>query len=126
MKPQAAKNLPRIASKGETGSVIRSSMVPVLRSSAHSRMATAGTRSKIEPGVIVRRTGRDRLGLIEETADVEGERTGQRNKDRQEDNRERRCEVSAEFALGYDPDVSKVSRIGRASRSIRASGRRKL
>ena len=46
MNPQAARNLPRIASHGEIGSVISSSMVPDLRSSAHSRMATAGTSSR--------------------------------------------------------------------------------
>ena len=46
MKAQAARNLPRIASQGEIGSVISSSMVPDLRSSAHSRMATAGTSSR--------------------------------------------------------------------------------
>ena len=46
MKAQAAKNLPRMASHGDTGSVISSSMVPVLRSSAHSRMPMAGTRMR--------------------------------------------------------------------------------
>ncbi len=43
---QAAANLPTIASAGEIGNVIRSSMVPLLRSSAQSRMATAGTRNR--------------------------------------------------------------------------------
>src|SRR5215475_966329 len=42
IKPQAARNFPKIASQGEIGSVIKSSMVPDLRSSAHRRMATAG------------------------------------------------------------------------------------
>ena len=44
INPHAARNLPSTASAVETGNVIRISMDPVLRSSAHSRMATAGTR----------------------------------------------------------------------------------
>ena len=45
-KHQAARNFPNTACAVETGSVIRSSMVPVLRSSAQSRIATAGIRNK--------------------------------------------------------------------------------
>ncbi len=46
MKAQAARNLPRMACQPVIGSVISSSIVPVFRSSAQSRMATAGTSSR--------------------------------------------------------------------------------
>ena len=42
----AARNLPITTWKVDTGSVISSSIVPVRRSSAHSRMATAGIRNR--------------------------------------------------------------------------------
>jgi hypothetical protein len=45
-KIQAARNLPMTAAKVVVGSVINSSMVPLRRSSAHSRMAIAGTRKR--------------------------------------------------------------------------------
>ena len=45
-KTQAARNLPSTAAKVVVGSVISSSIVPVRRSSAHSRMAIAGTRNR--------------------------------------------------------------------------------
>ena len=43
---QAARNLPSTAEVVDIGIVISSSMVPLLRSSAHSRMATAGIRNR--------------------------------------------------------------------------------
>ena len=43
---QAATNLPITACTVLIGWVIRNSMVPDLRSSAHSRMPTAGTRNR--------------------------------------------------------------------------------
>jgi hypothetical protein len=43
---QAAQNLPSTAWTVVTGWVIRNSIVPVLRSSAQSRMPTAGTRNR--------------------------------------------------------------------------------
>ena len=44
--PQAARNLPITASTVEIGKVIKFSIVPVLRSSAHSRIAIAGISSR--------------------------------------------------------------------------------
>jgi len=49
-KTQEARNFPRIASQGVIGMVSRSSMVPARRSSAHSRMPTAGTRTRYSQG----------------------------------------------------------------------------
>ena len=46
MNPHAARNLPTIACHGAIGSVINSSIVPDLRSSAHNRIAIAGTRNR--------------------------------------------------------------------------------
>ena len=46
VKHQAARNLPSTASVTEMGSVISSSMVPVLRSSDQSRMEIAGIRNR--------------------------------------------------------------------------------
>ena len=45
-KHQAARNLPSTACQSVTGSVISSSMLPLLRSSAHSRIEIAGTRNR--------------------------------------------------------------------------------
>ena len=45
-KIQAARNLPSTAEKVVVGSVISSSMVPLRRSSAQSRIAIAGTRNR--------------------------------------------------------------------------------
>ena len=42
-KTQAARNLPMTACVTVTGRVISSSMLPLLRSSAHSRIEIAGT-----------------------------------------------------------------------------------
>ena len=50
VKHHAAKNFPATASHMVTGSVIRSSMVPDFRSSAHSRMANAGISTKYNQG----------------------------------------------------------------------------
>ncbi|MNY62866.1 hypothetical protein D3C86_1997490 [compost metagenome] len=47
---QAARNLPPTASLRVIGRVISSSMVPLLRSSAHRRMASAGTRNRYSHG----------------------------------------------------------------------------
>jgi len=45
-KAQAAKNLPSTAAVTGTGKVSSSSMVPVLRSSAHSRIEMAGIKKR--------------------------------------------------------------------------------
>ena len=45
-KAQAASHLPTTICHGWTGSVIRSSMVPLRRSSAHSRIAIAGISTR--------------------------------------------------------------------------------
>ena len=50
MNAQAARNLPMMASHAVIGSVISSSIVPDLRSSAHSRMAMAGTSIRYSHG----------------------------------------------------------------------------
>ena len=45
-KVQAARYLPNTTWNVDTGSVIKSSMVPLFLSSAHIRMATAGIRNR--------------------------------------------------------------------------------
>ena len=50
LNPQAAKNLPKTACVIEIGSVRKSSMVPNLRSSAHSRIESAGTKNRYSHG----------------------------------------------------------------------------
>ncbi len=47
---QAARNFAMTACPMVTGNVIKSSIVPVLRSSAHSRIETAGIRNKYSQG----------------------------------------------------------------------------
>jgi len=46
----AARNLPTTASQTFTGSVISNSMLPDLRSSAHSFMVSAGIRNRYSHG----------------------------------------------------------------------------
>ena len=50
VNPHAARYLPSTASEVEIGSVIKISIVPVLRSSAHNRMAMAGTSMRYSHG----------------------------------------------------------------------------
>ena len=50
MNAHAARNLPSTACHIVTGSVSSSSIVPLLRSSAHSRIDTAGTRNRYSHG----------------------------------------------------------------------------
>jgi hypothetical protein len=50
MNAHAARNFPATACHIVTGRVNSSSMVPLLRSSAHSRIETAGTRKRYSHG----------------------------------------------------------------------------
>ena len=49
-KHHAARNFPATASQSVIGSVISSSMLPLLRSSAHSRIEIAGMSTKYSQG----------------------------------------------------------------------------
>ena len=49
-KHHAARNLPHTACAIVTGNVISSSMLPLLRSSAHSRIEIAGIRNRYSHG----------------------------------------------------------------------------
>ncbi len=49
-KTQAARNFPKTVCAGVIGSVIRSSIVPCLRSSAHRRIEMAGIRNRYSQG----------------------------------------------------------------------------
>ena len=58
-KIHEARNLPRIACHGVTGNVSSSSIVPLRRSSDHSRMPTAGTRNRKSHGIHMKNAPRD-------------------------------------------------------------------
>ena len=57
-KIHEARNLPAMTVGTVTGSVSRSSIVPVLRSSAQSRMETAGIRKRYSQGCHVKKLRR--------------------------------------------------------------------
>ena len=57
-----------------TGRVSSSSIVPVLRSSAHSRIADRRHQEQVEPGMEAEEGLQVGLAALEEVADVEGQR----------------------------------------------------
>ena len=94
----AARNLPSTACHIVTGSVSSSSIVPLLRSSAHSRIDTAGHQEQVQPRVEVEERLQVGLAALVEVAEVERERAGQDQEDHDEHVRDRRREVAARIS----------------------------
>ena len=120
-KIHEARNLPRIACHGVTGNVSSSSIVPIRRSSDHSRMPTAGTRNRKSHGMPHEECAQGRLAPVEEGAEREGEEAREQEIDDDEDVGDRRSEVAGELAFGDRPDVGPGAGHGRPSLAV--SGR---
>jgi hypothetical protein len=71
MKAHAARNLPTTACHIVTGKVSSNSIVPLLRSSDHRRMPTAGTRNRYSHGWKLKNGLQVGLTAFEEVAEVE-------------------------------------------------------
>ena len=94
MNAQAARNLPSTACHSGTGRVSSSSIVPLLRSSAHSRIVIAGTRNRYSHGMEAEERLQVGLAALEEVAEVERERAGQHQEDDDEHIGDRRGEIA--------------------------------
>ncbi len=106
VKSHAARYLPSTASQSVTGWVISSSMLPDLRSSAHSFMEIAGIRNRYSQGWKVKNGVQVRLAALVEAAEIEGEGVGQHEKDQDEDIGERCREITRELAAQDDAHVA--------------------
>ena len=120
---QAAANLPSTVLKVVTGSVSSSSIEPLLRSSAHSRMAIAGTRKQVEPGMKLEESVEGRLTAVEEAPEEERQRSGEGQEHDDEHVGDRGREIAGQLAPADGPDVAQG--VGGARGGGRWSARRR-